>query len=147
MDLIKQTEDAIRKDKTGMLYEMKMRQKNAAKEAAKDIAKHFKSQTHTGKQNLANSIFIFDKQSFMQTAKNSGLNWRNKESRDKFFNLTFSFMVVLIDPIYAKSEYYWSGLDAIGEFSNRQLKAAAKKESYDLKEIMAAFAQGHGPRF
>lgn len=147
MDLIKQTEDAIRKDKTGILYEMKMRQKNAAEQAAINIAENFYSKNRGGKQNIANSIFIFDKQSFMQTARNAGLNWRNKDARDRFFNLTFSFMVVLIDPIYAKSEYYWSGLDAIGEFSNKQLKSAAKKESYDLKEIMAAFAQGHGPRF
>ncbi len=149
MDLIKQTEDAIRKDKTGILYEMKMRQRNAAREAAKDMAKNLESKNinNVGKQNLANSIFIFDKQSFMQTAKNAGLNWRNPLARDRFFNLTFSFMVVLIDPIYAKSEYYWSGIDAIGEFSNKQLKSAAKKESYDLKDIMAAFAQGHGPRF
>lgn len=147
MDLIKQTEDAIRKDKTGILYEMKRRQKNAAMDASIDIAKNIASQNSVGRQNLANAIFIFDKQTFMNAVHKAGLNWKNQASRDRFFNLTFSFMIVLIDPIYAKSEYYWSGIDAVGEFSNRQLKAAAKKESYDLKDIMAAFSQGHGPRF
>ena len=141
MDQIKKYKDALKKDKSGLLYEMKQRQKNAASDAV------FKMLTDGNSQNIASTIFIFDKQSFMLNAKASGLNWRNVATRDKFFAATFSFMTVLIDPIYAKSEFYWAGIDAVGEYSAKQLKAASKKESYDLKDIMAAFTQGHSPRF
>ena len=143
MDLIKKNEEALRKDKTGLLYEIKKRQQNAAQAAIFKMI----PMSNSNRQNVASTIFVFDKQSFMLNSKASGLNWRSFANRERFFAATFSFMVVLIDPIYAKSEYYWAGIDAIGEYSAKQLKAASKKESYDLKDIMAAFTQGHSPRF
>lgn len=141
IDQINKVKEALKKDKTGSLYEMKNRQKNAAFAAAQ------KAIFTSNNQNIANSIFIFEKSSFMRNAKAFGLNWKNPAARDKFFNYTFSFMCVLIDPIYAKSEYYWSGIDAVGEYSAKQLKNASEKEAYNLKDIMSAFTQGHSPKF
>lgn len=133
--------EALKKDKSGVLYDM-LRQQNRAQFKYEE-----KIRTKKNTQNIANSIFIFEKQSFLRYANNAGLNWKLFANRERFFDSTFSFMLVLIDPIYGKSEHYWSGFDAVGEYSLKQLQAASKKESYDLRDIMAAFSQGHSPRF
>lgn len=146
MDLIKKKTDALKKDSDNVLYDMLKHTDNVALRSILENISLLKSQNDKS-QNLANTVLVFNKQSFMTYAHDAGLNWKNAASRESFFKKSASFMVVLIDPIYAKSEYYWSGLDYVGEYSAKQLKAAKNKDSYDLKDIMAAFTQGVGPKF
>lgn len=147
LDLIKKRNDALKKDTSNILYEH-------IKKSQNELGSHYINNlwnlfvgNRANKKNIANSILIYEKQSFLQYANDNGLNWKNPEHRNRFFDKSLSFMLVLIDPIYAKSEYYWSGISAVGEYSSKQLKAAATKNTYDLKDIMAAFSQGTSPRF
>lgn len=146
LDLIKKKNEALKKDTGNVLYDMLSHSNNKAGANIRDKAKHFAAGAIKA-QNLANTVLIYDKKSFKQYAHNSGIKWDKASSRDEFFTKTMSFMVVLIDPIYDVSEYYWSGIDAVGQYSSKQLKSAKSKGSYDLKDIMTAFTQGTSPKF
>lgn len=146
LDLIKKKNDALKKDTDNTLYDMLAHSNDKAGANIRDKVKHFAAGAIKA-QNLANTVLIYDKQSFKQYAHNSGIKWDKASTRDEFFKKTMSFMVVLIDPIYDVSEYYWSGIDAVGQYSSKQLKAAKNKSSYDLKDIMTAFTQGTSPKF
>lgn len=154
-DLLNKRQAAVKKDKDNILFDHMKRQNDVHKQhtdpAGKFIRKLLQSigigSGYNKSNNIANSILIYDKQSFLKYATENGLNWKNPVQRDKFFNNSLAFMCVLIDPIYAKSEYYWSGINNVGEYSSKQLKAAKTKDTYDLKDIMAAFSQGNSPRF
>lgn len=145
LDLIKKKNDALKKDTNNDLYDMLSHSNDQAGANIRDKVKNFAAGAIKA-QNLANTVLIYDKQSFKEYAHNSGIKWDKASVRDEFFRKTMSFMVVLIDPIYDVSEYYWSGIDAVGQYSSKQLKAAKSKGSYDLKDIMTAFTQGTDPK-
>lgn len=146
LDVIKKKNEALKKDTDNVLFDMLSQANNKAGKNILALAKSMALDV-TKSQNMANTVLIYDKQSFMQYANNVGVRWNNPSAREAFFKKTMSFMVVLIDPVYDMSEYYWSGFDFVGEYSSKQLKAAKAKGSYDLKDIMTAFNQGTNPKF
>lgn len=146
MDLLKKRTDALKKDTSGVLYDMLKYSDNKAAKAIRENTKAI-IDANTKPQNMANTVLIYDKASFMSYAHDAGLKWSDANAREKFFNKSMSFMVVLIDPVYNVSEYYWSGFEFSATYTAKQLKAAKSKDSYDLKDIMTAFTQGVSPKF
>ena len=141
-DLLKRRRKALRTDKSGSLAEMFERQQNAVSNAWLKYILFYKE-----KQNIANTILIFDKQTFDAACSRNGLNFKRFDSRQKFFNKTFAMMLIVIDQSYNKVETYFHGLEARGEYTFSQLKGAAKNDKYDLTDIMKAYGQGMSPKF
>lgn len=141
-DLIKRRSKAMRNDKSGVLSDMLKRQQNAVTNAWLKLALIFPE-----KQNIANTILIFDKQSFDKACNTSGLNFNNYNSRQKFFNKTFAMIVVVVDQNYNKTEMYFHGLDLKAEYDFKHIKSAAKADKFDLTDIMKSMSQGMAPRF
>lgn len=141
-DLRKKRKKALRADKTGELTEMIERQQNSLANSWLKLAF-----VTPERQNIANTILIFDKNNFDKACSNAGLNWKDYNSRQKFFNKTFAMMLCTVDPMYNKIAMYYHGLPAFSTFTFDQMKKNAKIESTDLLTIMKNYSQGMAPKF
>lgn len=141
-DLVKRRSKAMRQDKSGVLADMLRRQQSAVNKAWQKLLLIFNE-----KQNIANTILVFDKGNFDRACVRSGLNFTRFESRQRFFNKTFAMMVAVVDQNYNKVDIYFHGLDLRAEYDFKQIKTAAKSDKYDLNDIMKSMSQGMAPRF
>jgi hypothetical protein len=141
-DMRKRRRKAMKSDKTGTLAEMFERQQNSVSNAWLKYITYYRE-----KQNLANTILVFDKFTFDRACTRAGLNFDRYNSRQSFFNKTFAMMLMVIDQSYSKVYTYFHSLEARGEYSFTQLKAASKNEKYDLTDIMKAYGMGQSPKF
>ncbi len=133
---------ALRDDKTGALKEMVERQENNLSSSWLKLA-----QVTPERQNIANTILIFEKNSFDRACNNAGLKFKDFNSRQKFFNKTFSMIVATVDPMYNRIEMYYHGLNAMSTFTFDQMKKNSKTEAVDLMAMMKTFANGMAPKF
>lgn len=133
---------ALRDDKTGALKDMIERQENNLSSAWLKLA-----QVTPERQNIANTILIFEKNSFDRACNTAGLRFKDYNSRQQFFNKTFSMIVVTVDPMYNRIEMYYHGLNAVSTFTFDQMKKNSKTEAVDLMSMMKTFANGMAPKF
>lgn len=141
-DLRKQRLKARRSDTSGALKDMVDRQENALSNAWLKLAT-----VTPERQNIANTILIFEKNAFDKACSAAGLKFKDYNSRQKFFNKTFAMMLCTIDPMFNKIEMYYHGLPSVSTFTFDQVKRNSKTESVDLSSIMKTFAQGMAPKF
>lgn len=143
-DLIKKQSTALKKDNTGIVNEMLIRQRNSLFRYIAGLT-NFLPERH----NLANAIMILDKQTFDRTCRDAHIDFDNYISRNKFFLKTFSMVMCVVDPMYGTMKMYFAGIPTVGTYSYTMInKIGSKgKDSFDLKEVMNAFAQGQAPRF
>lgn len=143
-DLIKKQEQLLKKDNTGIITEMMVRQRNALFRWATGLTGILPE-----RHNLANAILIMNKQTFDQSCRDAHVDFDNRMTREKFFLKTFSMVMVVVDPLYGNVKMYFAGIPAVATYSYAMInKVGAKgKDSFDLKEIMTAMAQGQTPRF
>ena len=134
--------EALRNDKTGALKEMVERQENNLSSSWLKLA-----QVTPERQNIANTILIFEKNSFDRACNNAGLKFKDFNSRQEFFNKTFSMIVATVDPMYNRIEMYYHGLNAMSTFTFDQMKKNSKTEAVDLMAMMKTFANGMAPKF
>lgn len=142
MDLRRARLKALKKDKSGELKDMMDRQTNALSDA---LLKIF--QLVPQKQNIANSILIYDKMNFESEASKSHLRIKDYMSRQKFFNKTFAMILVIVDPMYNKVDMFYHGMPTQSSFTFDQLKKKATTDSSDLVQIMKSYASGMAPKF
>lgn len=141
-DLRKQRFDALKKDKTGTLQQMVDRKENSLSNYWLKLA-----QVSPERQNIANTILIYEKRTFDKACNDSGVNFKSYSSRQKFFNSTMSMMVVVIDTMYNKITMYYHGITDPSVFTFDQMKKNAKTEATDILAMMKNYAQGMAPRF
>lgn len=141
-DIRKKRLKALKQDKTGILKEMIDRQENSLANSWLKLA-----MVTPERQNIANTILIFDKATFDRACSNSGLRFKDFSSRQKFFNKTFSMIVATVDPMYNKIQMYYHGLKNFSEFTFEQMKRNAKVEATDLMAMMKSYAAGMAPKF
>ena len=141
-DLRKQRFKALKKDKTGQLQQMIDRKENSLSNFWLKLA-----QVTPERQNIANTILIYEKRTFDKACNDSGVNFKNYGSRQKFFNATMSMMVVVIDTMYNKVMMYYHGITDPSTFTFEQMKKNAKTEATDILAMMKNYAQGMAPRF
>ena len=104
------------------------------------------SDNAVNKENIANTILVFEKNNFMKACSNAGFRFDTYANRQRFFEKTFSLMVVVVDVNYNKVDIYYNGLSTYSTFHFDQLKKNAKTESLDITKMMESFARGMGPR-
>lgn len=141
-DLRRERFNAMRHDKTGTLQQMEDRRQNNLSNMWLKLA-----QISPEKQNIANTILIYEKNNFEKACNNSGINFKIFSSRQKFFAATMSMMVCAIDPMYNKAMIYYNGIGDPSVFTFDQIKKNAKTESTDILAMMKNYAQGMAPRF
>ena len=142
LDLRRARYKALKKDKEGVLTDMLDRQENSLVDAWLKLF-----QVIPNKQNIANSILVFDKQHFDIEASRAGLRVKDYRSRQTFLNKTFAMMIALVDTMYNNVELYYHGVPTKSEFSFDQLKKNSKYDSTDLVSIMKNYASGVAPKF
>lgn len=142
LDQRKARRKALKQDKSGVLRDMIERQENNLSSSWLKLLF-----VQPDRQNIANTILIFDKNTFDRATSMAGLRFKNYNSRQKFFSKTFSMMIHVVDPMYNKVTTYYHGLDAISEFTFEQIKTNSKTENVDLMQVMKAYAQGMAPKF
>lgn len=133
---------AIRDDRTGALRDMVERQENNLSSAWLKF-----SQIQPDRQNIANTILIFDKKNFDRACSMAGLRFSDYNSRQKFFNKTFAMICCTVDTMYNRIDMYYHGLNAVSTFTFDQMKKNAKSEAVDMMTIMKTFANGMAPKF
>lgn len=141
-DMRKKRTKAYRQDKTGALKEMEDRKQNSLANYWLKLA-----MITPERQNIANTILIFEKNSFDKACSAAGLNFKSYANRQKFFNKTFAMILCTVDPMYNKIDMYYHGLEPVSHFTFDQMKRNSKTESVDLIKIMENYAKGMAPRF
>lgn len=141
-DLRRQRLKALKKDKTGALQQMIDRKENSLSNYWLKLL-----QVAPEKQNIANTILIYEKRTFDRACTDSGVNFKTYGSRQKFFNNTMSMMVVVIDTMYNKVTMYYHGIADPSIFTFEQMKKNAKTEATDILAMMKNYAQGMAPKF
>ena len=134
-DLRRKRLDALRKDRTGILSEMIDRKENAMSNMWMKMA-----QVTPSRQNIANTILIYDDKNFAKACSNNGLNFKNYANRQKFFNSTMSMIVVVVNPMYNRVDMYFNGMQHSSTFTFDQLKKNAKTEATDILAMMKQYA-------
>lgn len=142
VDVRRKRMKALKDDKSGALKEMIDRQNNNLANSWMKLAF-----ITPEKQNIANSILIFSKPTLDKACSNAGLNIKNFDSRQRFFNKTFTMMLCAVDPMYGKIDMYYHGLKNTSTFTFEQTKRNAKTEATDLLSIMKTYAAGMAPKF
>lgn len=145
-DLINDRQKALKKDKTGVLYDLLHKQTNSLSKALL----RFVGITPKN-NNLANSILIVSENTYKDVCTQTNTNFDNKSQRDKFFKESFMMMLVVVDTMFNKVKIYFNGLDSKGEYSFKMIQANAGAGSsgmdkYDLKDIMTAMSHGMSPK-
>src|SRR5574344_609887 len=141
-DLRKQRLKASKKDKTGMLQQMIDRKENALSNYWLKLL-----QVTPERQNIANTILVFEKNNFDKACSASGINLKTYSTRQNFFIATMSMMVCIVDPMYNKVQMYYNGITDPSVFTFDQMKRNSKTEATDILAMMKNYAQGMAPKF
>ncbi len=143
-DLIKKQKDTLRKDTDGVLYDMLIKQRNS-------LAKWFLSvfgmipENH----NTANSILVLERSTFKKACDEVKVDFNCYAQRQKFFQKTFTMIVVVVDPMYGQVEMYFNGVDVKGTYTFKMIEAVGAKGKKDInyQDVMLAFNQQMSPKF
>lgn len=99
-------------------------------------------------RNIANSVMILSSETLRRAKAETGIDFTNPSARQKFFDISFSMIIVVIDPLYDQVTFYYNGIEDSATYSFDQTKMPGKGgSSTDLVSIMNAFNQGRSPRF
>ena len=141
-DLRRQRYKAMRKDSTGILHDLEERRSNAVSNLWLKILG-----ADTSRQNIANTILIYESRNFKKACSTSGINFTHYDSRQRFFEATMSMIVVVVDIMYSKIEMFYNGISTTSELTFDQCKRNSKTESVDIMTMMKQYAQGLAPKF
>ena len=133
---------ALKKDKSGALRDMIERQQNALQNA---WLKYLLITPE--RQNIANTILIFDKHNFDKACSKAGLKFKDYNRRQQFFNKTFSMMICTVDTMYNHVTIAYNGINTLSEFTFDQMKKNAKTESMDIMTMLKDFSRAQSPKF
>ena len=144
---------AMKKDTTGVLRSMLEKQTSGFTKFLQKLYGQYEQHSGIGsasdanRQNIANSVLIFNKPDFTRWCRENQTNFAIENDRNKFMFKTMSMMVVVIDPDFQMVEMYYHGIKNKGEFTFKQIQGQAKTEKIDLAYLMKAFASSNSPRF
>ena len=143
-DEVEKTSKLLKTDDTGLIAEMMARQRNKLFRWAAGMSGIFPE-----RHNLASAIMVLNKQTFDQTCRDAHVDFNSFLAREKFFLKTFSMVMCVVDPLYGNVKMYFAGIPVVGNYSYQMINkvGARGKDSFDLKEVMAAFSQGQTPKF
>lgn len=141
-DMRSKRRKALINDKTNALHDMLARQQNSLHDSWMK-----KLSIRPDKHNIANTILIFNKQSFDRACSNAGLKFSSASNRARFFDKSFAMMLCTIDPMFNEVTMYYNGIDSPSTWKYDQVKRESKKESTDIVSIMKTYAQGMAPKF
>jgi hypothetical protein len=142
-DRLNKRTKAMKADTSGQLKELEDAKRNSL---ISYVAKLFGWRSN--RENIASSINIFLKQDFDQWCRELHCNFEKDYSvRQKFFNATFSLMVIIVDPSYRTVTYYYNGVRDSGKYTYDQIIRQAKPESLNLKSMMQSYYQSTAPKF
>ena len=160
LDQRNERRDAMKKDKSGILYDMYKKQSKDLNDSLQEYVRTtdkalqqngvkdgLRDATMTARRNIASTIQILEKRSFDIWCKETGCDFRIKAHRDKYFTRTMCMMIAIVDTDYQVVNMYFNGIDMPGAYSFNMLKSQSKNETYDLSTIMKSFTNVTAPRF
>lgn len=146
LDLRQKRKDVIKKDNSGLLLDLEQQKSSKLGSRVWNGLMHFLGVKQL-RQNVANTIYVYNKPDFDVWAKKNRIDFRSASSRNSFMSRTMSMMVVVIDSDFQKVDLYFNGIDSFGEYNFNQIKVQSKGEKYDLVSIMKSLSAANAPRF
>ena len=141
-DIRRQRLNALKHDKNGVLTDMLDRQTNSLENA---WLKYL--QVTPQRQNIANTILVFEKTNFDKACSDAGIRFKDFNARQAFFTKTFSMMICVVDTMYNKVDIYYNGLNAASTYTFEQLKKKGAGNASDILDIMKSYAANVAPKF
>jgi hypothetical protein len=136
VDMLNKRKEALKRDTTGDLLAMLEKTKTAISERWMKLLF-----IKPNKQNIANTINIFDKYTFNKITNNSGYNFKRYSDRQKYFSRSYAMSVIVVDQDHNMVDMYWNGLENRGEYTFNQLQSASKKDTLNLMAAMSQMSQ------
>ncbi len=141
-DLLKQEAEGLRKDDSGILYDIINNANNGLSRALFNAIGLGRP-----KHNLSNVIFVTDAATMANATTKTHFSLDNYAQRQKFFLDTGMMMIVIIDPMYNLVEMYFNGIKHKGEYSFDMISklGGGAKHDMDIKQVMTMFGAGSAP--
>lgn len=141
MDMVAKHGKVLKKDRSGHLNAMLSRKLSS-------WAKFMSGATKHGYHNIANSVMIIEKKSLDIACRRKHINWENYLDRQNFMDEAFLMMIAVVDPMYSTVDLYFNSIERGGNYTYAMInKSNSKKETFNLKDLMAIFGQGNIPKF
>jgi len=141
LDKIKERQNALKSDVNNNLRDIF---KNKRKSITRAILRMFNI---NASQNIFNSVFIFDKDRFMEKAHNAGLNFNDYNKRQSFMNSIAALFIILIDTKYSLVDMYTHSIPSYGEYTYRSMKTMGSTDRMSISEIMDVMQKNQFPKF
>ena len=136
LDMTRKRAKVLRHDESGILYDiLRHRYKGLLRRLLKISGLNMQS------QNIATSIFIFDRYDLKRATNNAGINFKRYSDRQRFFNHNFGLFVYTVDNQYGMVDVYVDSIADKGEYTFNQLKGMGKGSKMDLVEVIKALQQ------
>jgi len=142
LDLIDKHKKALKVDKSNVLnkFYIEKTKKNKQK-----IVSNFADQK---KNNLASSMIVISKDTYDEVKKNINIDLENANLRQKFFDESFTIMLVIVDEMYEMVDIYYNGIGSNSEIPYKAIKQVGLgKSGVDMADLMKTIAKGGPPRF
>lgn len=126
---------ALKQDRTGDLQAMLADSKNA-------VAQHWLKllRIKPNKQNIANSISIYDRATFDRVTNNAGFNFDRAKDRTAYFEKSYGMVVATVDQRHNLIHMYYNGIDKVSVYNFNQVMSSAKKDTLNLMAVMSQMA-------
>lgn len=93
--------------------------------------------------NVASSMFIIDKEVFDGALKEANLNFNNYTDRQRFFNVAYTMIIVVVDRMSEIVDIYYNGIKSTTEVTYR---AIANRDSVSITDMMKMISKGGAPK-
>lgn len=131
-DLRSLRKEALKSDSDGSFRALLDNNRNAVFDNWKKILR-----VTPNRQNIANTISIYDKELFEHITDMEGIKFSNYSDRQGYFERSYAMAIVVVDQRMNKVKYYFNGVMHPAEFTFKQLMSAAKNETLNALNAMA----------
>lgn len=144
-DIIRESEDTLRKDSSGGYHEyLSMIKKKTTTISQKflnaiDILFGNKNRAETS-SNVANSIFIVSEDTLHDVKTQSGIDLYNTATRNKFFRMSYVMLLIVVDQNYGNVRIMINGFDEVATYPYNQFKQKVKNSGGDITNFLKQIA-------
>ena len=144
-DVVEKREKLRRMDKDGVIADSMGSQGKGRFRALENTGEKEKAKRA---RNIANSILIFSNETIQRAKVESGIDLSDPHARQKYFDVSFAMILVVVVMLYDQVTFYYNGIDECATFSFDQVKVGGKGGgNTDLVTILNALNQGKSPKF
>lgn len=144
-DRIRDRSRIARADKSGALGEF---QDLVSRKDSKSVGDQLTKERNDRSRNLSSNMMVFTEDTVARAKAAIGIDLHRTDHRETYMRNTFTLILAIVDPRYARVSLYFHGMKDSGTYSYQQFKGPRKGvDPTDLVSILASLGRGQAPKF